>query len=73
MRAESKFTFKPDELSDEPQMSQRDDFDIEEDGLLSDGLLGEQNRPETSLHFFAREFREKLEQDFADLKSSMLK
>ena len=41
MRAESKFTFKPDELSDELQMSQRDDFDIEEDGLLSDGLLGE--------------------------------
>ena len=77
LRAESKFTFRPDNYSDEGKLSQGLDVKLdgadnqeEDDNEISEGLLGESlKRPETALHFFCREFRKILEQDFSELKN----
>lgn len=52
-------------------MSRQEDFENDEDD--SDGLLGDTNQPDTALHFFAREFRMCLEQDFVELRNQVLK
>jgi len=54
MRAESRFTFKPDEQSDEQVLSEKDDdFENEdEDGSdddLYEELFGEDGPPETAI------------------------
>jgi len=71
LRAESKFTFKPDEPSNENEMSRQEDFENDEED--SEGLLNEKKLPETALHFFAREFRTCLLRDFSELKNQALK
>lgn len=81
LRAESKFTFRPDNLSDENELSPYQNVEL--DGLAnepedddedqSDGLLGvSQRRPVTALHFFAREFHSTLERDYSELKTIQL-
>jgi len=76
MRAESRFTFKPDEQSDEQVLSEKDDdFENEDEDDSDDGLyeelFGEDGPPETAIQFFAKEFRLSIRKDFYELKNSL--
>ena len=85
LRAESKFTFRPDNLSDdENELSPYQNVELDgraneideqdEDEGPSYGLLVEsQRRPETALQFFEREIRPTLERDFSELRNSLLR
>lgn len=70
MRAESKFTFKPDEGSENNEYSVGNDFDNEEDEDDNDSQEGD---PETAQNFFSREFREILNKEYSQVRPSMLR
>ncbi len=71
LRAESKFTFKPEEGSE--CYSRGDDNDDNHEAQLEDSLLNEAGEPETAIQFFAIEFREQLEKEFSQLHPQSLR
>lgn len=69
MRAESKFTFKPDNNSDN-EYSRNNDFEKEDDSVDSDEDDGE---GQTAKKFFAKEFKDVLTKDYPQVKASQIR
>ena len=69
IRAESRFTFKPDEQSESQDLSQGDAFENEEDEL-EESLMGD---PETAEQFFSKEYRQLLQKEFEECRPAVLR
>ena len=72
LRAESRFTFRPEEGSEVNENSRQGDFEDEE-ADQEDSLLSPAGGPETAIQFFAVEFKEVLDKDFSQLRPHLLK
>lgn len=70
MRAESKFTFKPDELS-ENENSRENDFNDQEESEDSDD--DDEGEGMTARKFFAKEYKEIIAKEYPQVKSSVIR